>query len=130
MKVNAEKERAVTVTVSTEQEPTSVAGKYRETDGGFVLEFDIGDDKFAVIHTDNATELHATGVMNYDITLSDEPTSTLLATPFGKVKFKVTTAERRVQHAEGGFCVRLGYILHADGVGDMARAVDITAKFD
>lgn len=119
----------VTVTVATETEPTSVNGVYTKTDDGFILQFEIGTDKFSVTHGEKQTEVKADGVMSYDITLCDAGTTTTLATPFGMVKFNVKTEMRHVSVTERIIRMLLSYVLSADGVGDMMRKVDITVEF-
>ncbi|MDE7107364.1 MAG: hypothetical protein K2O39_03490 [Clostridiales bacterium] len=123
-------ELPVTVTVATETEPTSVDGVCTKTADGFILRFSIGTDKFSVTHAENQTEVKAEGVMSYDITLCDEDTNTVLATPFGMVKFNVKTEMRHVCVTERIIRMLLSYVLSADGVGDMLRKVDITVKFE
>lgn len=118
----------VTVTVATETEPTSVDGVFSRTEDGFTLEFCIGEDKFIIVHTDEKTTVKATGVMAYDITLCADDTQTVLATPFGMVKFAVKTALRKVEQKDNYMRIMLCYVLSADGVGDMERAVDISIK--
>lgn len=118
----------VKVTVATETEPTVVDGVYSATADGFILEFSIGTDKFTVAHGADKTTVRAAGLMTYDITLCDDTTNTVLATPFGMVNFAVKTELRRVENSEDGIHVMLCYVLSADGVGDMARSVDITIK--
>lgn len=120
----------VTVTVATETEPTTVDGVYTKTSDGFELQFDIGTDRFTVVHGEKLTEVKAEGVMSYDITLCDQDTSTVLATPFGMVKFKVKTEMRHVCATERIIRLLLSYVLSADGVGDMMRKVDITVIFE
>lgn len=119
----------VTVTVATETEPTTTDGVYTKTADGFILQFEIGTDKFSVTHSEKQTEVKAEGVMSYDITLCDENTSTVLATPFGMVKFNVKTEMRHVCITERIIRLLLSYVLSADGVGDMMRKVDITVNF-
>ncbi|MDE6201435.1 MAG: hypothetical protein K2M47_06135 [Clostridiales bacterium] len=118
----------VTVTVATETEPTTVDGVYTKTDDGFVLQFEIGTDKFSIAHGEKQTEVKAEGVMSYDITLCDDNTSTVLATPFGMVKFNVKTEMRHVCITERIVRMLLSYVLSADGVGDMMRKVDVTVN--
>lgn len=118
----------VAVTVATETEPTTVDGVYSKTADGFTLEFQIGTDKFTVAHGENQTTVKAEGVMSYDITLRDEVTHTVLATPFGMVKFAVKTESREVHRSENLLRVLLCYVLSADSVGDMTRAVDVTVN--
>ncbi|MDE6617764.1 MAG: hypothetical protein K2K13_01915 [Clostridiales bacterium] len=119
----------VTVTVATETEPTSVNGVYTKTADGFTLQFEIGTDKFTVTHGEKQTEVKADGVMSYDIALGDDNTTTVLATPFGMVKFNVKTEMRHVCVTERIIRMLLSYVLSADGVGDMMRKVDITVNF-
>lgn len=119
----------VTVTVATETEPTTVSGIYTKTDDGFALQFEIGTDKFYITHGEKQTEVKAEGVMSYDIILGDDNTTTVLATPFGMVKFNVKTEMRHVCVTERIIRMLLSYVLSADGVGDMMRKVDITVNF-
>lgn len=123
-----QKNLPVTVTVATETEPTTVDGVYGKTDDGFTLEFVIGTDKFRITHGEQQTTVKAEGVMAYDITLKSERTFTLLATPFGKVKFAVKTEARRATVADDSIRLQLCYVLSADGVGDMARSVDLSIR--
>lgn len=118
----------VTVTVATETEPVTVDGVYSVTADGFSVEFEIGEDKFAITHTEKMTTVKATGLMSYEITLCDESTSTMLQTPFGMVKFDVKTELRRAEEKDGVLRLMLFYVLHADGVGDMPRSVDLRIK--
>lgn len=123
-----QKNLPVSVTVATETEPTTIDGVYSKTDDGFMLEFTIGTDKFVIAHGESQTTVKAEGVMAYDITLKDESTFTLLSTPFGKVKFSVKTEARKVVISENSIRLLLCYVLSADGVGDMARSVDVTVN--
>lgn len=123
-----EKNLPVSVTVATETEPTTVDGVYSKTDDGFALEFGIGTDKFVIAHGEKQTTVKAEGVMAYDITLKDEITFTVLSTPFGKVKFSVTTEARKATVSDDSIRLLLCYVLSADGVGDMARSVDVTVN--
>lgn len=116
----------VFVTVATETEPTTVDGTYCKTADGFVIDFEIGTDKFVISHSEAKTSVKATGVMSYDITLGDDVTYTTLATPFGKVRFAVKTQSRKVTYGESVIRIMLCYVLSADGVGDMARSVDVS----
>lgn len=125
-----QKNLPVSVTVATETEPTTVDGVYSKTDDGFVLEFSIGADKFVITHGEAKTTVQAKGVMSYDITLSDEITQTVLATPFGMVKFDVKTESRSVTQLDNWFRILLCYTLSADGVGDMARTVDVMVNIE
>lgn len=120
--------KTVSVTVATETEPTTVDGVYSKTDDGFTLEFGIGTDKFMIAHGDKQTTVKADGVMSYDITLKDERTFTVLSTPFGKVKFGVTTEARKATITDNSIRLQLCYVLSADGVGDMARSVDLLIR--
>ncbi|MDE7165173.1 MAG: DUF1934 domain-containing protein [Clostridiales bacterium] len=123
-----QKNLLVSVTVATETEPTTVDGVYSKTEDGFTLEFGIGTDKFVIAHSDKQTTVKAEGVMEYDITLKGERTFTMLSTPFGKVKFCVTTEARRAAFTENSIRLQLCYMLSADGVGDMERSVDLLIK--
>ena len=119
----------VTLTVATETEPTTVNGVYTKTADGFILQFSMGTDKFIVTHCETQTEVKAEGVMSYDIILCGDNTTTVLATPFGMVKFNVKTEMRHVCVTERIIRMLLSYVLSADGVGDMMRKVDITVNF-
>ncbi|MCH5155289.1 MAG: DUF1934 family protein [Clostridiales bacterium] len=118
----------VTVTVATETEPTAVDGVFSRTADGFTLEFCIGEDKFVISHTNEQTTVKTKGLMSYEITLCDVDTQTVLATPFGMVKFDVKTELRKVEEKDNSLHVMLLYVLHADGVGDMNRSVDIIIR--
>ena len=120
--------KQVAVTVATETEPVTVDGAYSETADGFCVEFKIGEDEFLITHSEKMTTVKATGLMSYDITLCDEATSTMLKTPFGMVKFDVKTELRRAEEKDGVLRLMLFYVLHADGVGDMPRSVDLRIK--
>ena len=120
--------RPVSVTVATDTEPVTVDGTYSAAADGFTVEFEIGEDRFAITHTDEKTTVKANGLMSYDITLCDEPTATMLQTPFGMVKFDVKTELRRAEEKDGVIRLMLFYVLHADGVGDMPRSVDLTIR--
>lgn len=116
----------VFVSVASEQEPVTVEGELLQNTDGFALEFKLGGDAFTVVHGEKTTQVKADGVMSYDITLSDEKTSTLLATPYGKIRFDVITVARRVTETNDGFKILLAYELNNDAAGKIARAVDIT----
>ena len=116
----------VLVSVASEQEPVTVEGELTQNLDGFALEFKLGSDSFTVLHAEKATQIKADGVMAYDITLSDEKTSTLLATPYGKIRFDVITVTRRVTSTNDGFKILLAYELNNDAAGKIARAVDVT----
>ena len=123
---NGENKIPVSVTVASEQEPVTVEGELITTADCFTLEFKLGGDAFTVIHSDKATQIKADGVMAYDITLSDEKTSTLLSTPYGKIRFEVITVTRRITESDGWTRLVLAYELNNDAAGKIARAVDIT----
>ena len=116
----------VLVTVASEQEPVTVEGELVKTSDGFTLGFKLGGDAFTVVHSETTTELKADGVMAYDITLADAPTTTLLATPYGKIRFDVITVTRRVTQSDGWTRLVLAYELNNAAAGKIARAVDIT----
>ena len=120
--------KSVSVTVATDTEPVTVDGFYSDTADGFALQFQIGEDSFTVEHGEKQTTVKAKGMMSYDITLCEENTSTMLSTPFGMVKFDVKTELRRAEEKDGELRLMLFYVLHADGVGDMPRSVDLTIR--
>lgn len=120
--------KPVSVTVATDTEPVTVDGVCSHTADGFSVEFEIGEDKFFITHAEKTTTVKATGLMSYDITLCDDDTSTVLQTPFGMVKFDVKTELRRAEEKDGVLRLMLFYVLHADGVGDMPRSVDLTIR--
>lgn len=119
----------VAVTVASELEPISCQGTYFPDEHGFGLEFSIGKDRFLIEHTQNSTRVAADGVMSYDITLSSEKTDTLLATPYGMVKFDVVTLARDVTVSDIGVTVVLQYVMSAQGAGEMTRSVCVSARF-
>lgn len=129
MKNTTPKSIPVAVTVASEQEPISCEGTYFPDAQGFGLEFSIGKDRFLIEHTVDCTRVAADGVMSYDITLSANKTDTLLATPYGMVKFDVTTLARDVTVSDIGVTVVLRYILSAQGAGEMDRSVCVSARF-
>ena len=120
--------KPVSITVATDTEPVTVDGFYSDTADGFTVEFELGEDRFTVEHGENRTTVKAKGLMSYDITLCEENTSTMLSTPFGMVKFDVKTELRRAEEKDGVLRLMLFYVLHADGVGDMPRSVDLRVK--
>ncbi|MDE6401096.1 MAG: hypothetical protein K2L54_00610 [Clostridiales bacterium] len=120
----------VAVTVASEQEPVKCEGVYAEHSGGFALDFNIGAEKFTVTHAEDCTRVTAHGgAMSYDIALSEKPSSVLLGTPFGEMRFTVKTLERTVERADGFLRVALKYVLSSAAAGDIERAVDVTAWF-
>ena len=121
--------RPIAVTVASEREPVECAGEFVEKAGGFVLRFCMGNDDFTVEHDKSGTRVSARGVMSYDIVLSDVDTETLLATPYGKMRFAVTTAERKISLTDNGVDIKLVYVMSSQAAGQMERAVELSARF-
>lgn len=125
---NEIKNAPVTVTVASDQEPVKCNGVYSEDRHGFCLEFSIGNDKFRVEHGALCTRLTADGVMSYDIELKDEETSTLLATPYGAVRFKVKTIERNIVRGEKDLNISIKYVLTSDTADVLERDVELSVE--
>ena len=122
--------RPVAVTVASEQEPVKCDGEFAEHAGGFTLVFNMGAERFTVAHTESCTDVSASGgVMSYKISLSDKPSTVLLGTPFGEMRFAVNTLERAIERVDGVLRVALKYVLSSAAAGDIERAVDVTARF-
>lgn len=121
--------KTVAVTVASEQEPVTVDGELLQSDDGFVLKFSVSNDQFTVTHGSVFTRITAVGDMTYDIELTDGVTSTVLATPFGKVKFAVKTVVRDVTVGDDRIRISLKYILDGASVGEIERTVDISVRF-
>lgn len=119
---------SVAVTVASDIEPVRCEGILTRNDGGFVLEFSIRQDKFIIDHNSERTRISVCGGMSYDICLSDEQSSTLLGTPYGKIRFDVLTIERDVKDYGHGVRILLRYILKSSESGEIERAVDISAR--
>lgn len=127
---------AVAVTVASDREPVECEGSYVPAADGFILEFYIGGDKFVIEHAagngngaSGFTRVAAFGDMSYDIKISDEKSDTLLSTPYGKVRFDVVPLLREVDMDAERVNIKLKYLLAADGVGEIERAVEVTARF-
>lgn len=121
--------RPIVVTVASDREPVECAGEFAEKAGGFVLRFCMGDDDFTVEHDKSGTRVSARGVMSYEIFLCDGDTETLLATPYGKMRFTVTPTGRDITLTETGVEIKLAYILSSQATGQMERAVELSARF-
>ncbi len=93
------------------------------------MRFCMGNDDFTVEHDKSGTRVSARGVMSYDIVLSDVDTETLLATPYGKMRFAVTTAERKISLTDNGVDIKLVYVMSSQAAGQMERAVELSARF-
>ena len=118
--------RPVAITVASEQEPIEVNGSYAEREGGFVLEFFIGQDKFVIENSSFVTRIVAVGGLSYDISLSEKESSTLLSTPYGNIRFTVTPLLRDIVSSKDEIHIVLKYVLSAEGTDDIERSVDIT----
>lgn len=119
---------AVAVTVASDIEPVKCEGTLTRNEGGFVLEFSIRQDRFTIDHNNERTRISVCGGMSYDICLSDENSSTLLGTPYGKIRFDVLTIERDVKDYGHGVRILLRYILKSGESGEIERAVDVFAR--
>ncbi len=89
-------------------------------------------EKYVVMQNDCLSVIDVSasgGVMSYKISLSDKPSTVLLGTPFGEMRFAVKTLERTIERADGVLRVALKYVLSSAAAGDIERAVDVTARF-
>lgn len=119
----------VALTVASEAEPIECDGIYTETADGFTLEFSIREDDFIIEHNGASSRIAAKGLMSYEIILGVPGATTLLATPYGKVRFDVETINRDVVRQGDGLRVLFRYALFSEPAGRIDRAVDIAARF-
>lgn len=120
--------KSVAVTIASDIEPVNCDGILTRNDGGFVLEFSIRQDRFNIDHNNARTLISVCGGMSYDICLSDEKSSTLLGTPYGQIRFDVTTIEREVKDYGHGVRILLRYILQSGESEEIERAVDVSVR--
>lgn len=121
--------RRVNIIVDSDREPVITDGYITERADGFTLEFRIGGDSYVIEHAETHTRVKADGIMSYDIRVCPEGSSTLLATPYGNVRFAVTERTRAVVKRDGGWDIDLSYTLASGAAGDMERAVQILARY-
>lgn len=125
---NAQK-RHVDVTVDSDREPVITDGYITERDDSFTLEFNIGKDTYLIEHTPAATRIKADGIMSYDVWVCPEGSTTLLATPYGNVRFVITERFRNALKLEVGWDISLQYVMSSPTAGDMEREVDILVRY-
>ncbi|MCM1368226.1 MAG: hypothetical protein NC184_05420 [Roseburia sp.] len=119
----------IRLSVMSELEPVVCDGFYSERDDGFVMEFDIGTDNYAIEHTAASTKLTTRGFLSYDIVFGNDVSRSRLVTPFGDVDVSVSDAERDVAFSDDGITVGLKYTLSSESVGELSRNVRVTARF-
>lgn len=93
------------------------------------MEFSIREDTFYIDHNSERTLLKAGGGMSYDLCLCGDKSSTLLGTPYGKIRFDVITLARDVAEDGDGVHILLRYVLKSVEAGEIERAVDVSARF-
>ena len=93
--------RPITLEITSDIEPVKCSGTYRVTVGGFILDFDMGEDKYTIDHAAERTVFCCTGKnQSYTLTLADEETRMRLDTVFGAVEYSVLQAERDIRYAD------------------------------
>lgn len=116
--------RPIDIEISSDTEPVKCIGAYRAAPQGFVLEFDIGQDRYTVEHTDARTVFCCVGKnQSYTLTLCDKETQMRLDTVYGALDYAVVTETRKVEYADNGINMELGYNLIADGEVVAARNI-------
>ncbi|MBD5132511.1 MAG: hypothetical protein HDT28_08010 [Clostridiales bacterium] len=113
----------IKVTVSSDLEPVKGEGFITERDDGFTVEFNLLRDKFTIEHSVAVTRIVTEGDMSYTIELCEAQTSTVLATPYGAVRFAVKTLERTVERMYDKLHIILKYILASEAAGELERSI-------
>ena len=121
--------RPITIEISSDTEPVKCGGTYRRTVGGFVLEFDTGEDRYTVDHAAERTVFCCAGKhQSYTLTLAPYDTDMRIDTVFGSIDYKVKTHARKAELSDAGVGMELDYTLLADGQ-TVRRSVILRGNF-
>lgn len=121
--------KKATITLSSDCEPVETDGTFDVLDDGFILEFGIGGDKYAITHTAEKTVFECDGAQKYSFVLCGGIYRSKLETPFGELGFSVVDGSRNATVTDDGVNLDLSYTLAIDGAADDVRKVGIAARF-
>ena len=122
--------RPITLEITSDIEPVKCSGTYRVTVGGFILAFDMGEDKYTVDHAAERTVFCCAGKnQSYTLTLADEETRMRLDTVFGAVEYAVRTCASEAEYSDAGLRMNLNYTLLSGGEVAAERSIILRGIF-